>query len=409
MSKKVINEQTMTDIADAIREKLETSDKFHPSEMPGAIHRIKGGIAEWERPSEWPNLDSLDLSDYEDVFVITLDNTKRDAWFSVKASTSAGSGTIILFEQGTVIDGEFVLEKTWWGTKGSTYRCYIESQYDYPVIMVSSPVYTMTSFGYDSAPSISGQTGMGGSLMPVMELRAKINNVSNITSNKIANYNTQHIVIENMTKVTSLASAFANCYSLQKIEFKNCDTKAVTNMSSTFQYCYSLSDFSFLDDFDTSSCVNMTAFLMACAGLTEFDASRLDFSSCTNISSFLSGCYNLKSASFKGTDLSKVTTIASLFQNCYKLENIDLSDVDLTQVTTMSNTFGTVNALRDVKLSPVSVAFSLSTQCISKETLIGIIDVLPEVDGITITLGNNKQKLTTEEKQPLLDKGWKIA
>ena len=111
MSNKVINEQIMTDIADAIREKLETSDKFHPSEMPGAIHRIKGGIAEWERPSEWPNLDSLDLSDYEDVFVITLDNTKKDAWFSVKASTSAGSGTIILFEQGTVIDGEFVLEQ----------------------------------------------------------------------------------------------------------------------------------------------------------------------------------------------------------------------------------------------------------------------------------------------------------
>ena len=152
-----------------------------------------------------------------------------------------------------------------------------------------------------------------------MELRAKINNVSNITSNKIATYNTQHIVIENMTKVTSLASAFANCYSLQKIEFKNCDTKAVTNMSSTFQYCYSLSDFSFLDDFDTSSCVNMTAFLMACAGLTEFDASRLDFSSCTNISSFLSGCYNLKSASFKGTDLSKVTTIPSIIILLYNI------------------------------------------------------------------------------------------
>lgn len=45
MSKVLITDTTMTDIADAIREKLGTSDTMLPSEMPDAIGSISGGDA----------------------------------------------------------------------------------------------------------------------------------------------------------------------------------------------------------------------------------------------------------------------------------------------------------------------------------------------------------------------------
>lgn len=43
MSKVMITEQYLTDIADAIREKLETQDEYKPSEMAEAILSISGG------------------------------------------------------------------------------------------------------------------------------------------------------------------------------------------------------------------------------------------------------------------------------------------------------------------------------------------------------------------------------
>lgn len=44
MSKVMITEQYLTDIADAIREKLETQDEYKPSEMAEAILSISGGV-----------------------------------------------------------------------------------------------------------------------------------------------------------------------------------------------------------------------------------------------------------------------------------------------------------------------------------------------------------------------------
>ena len=43
MSDVILNEQSLYDIGDAIREKLEVSTEYKPSEMPAAIRSISGG------------------------------------------------------------------------------------------------------------------------------------------------------------------------------------------------------------------------------------------------------------------------------------------------------------------------------------------------------------------------------
>lgn len=469
-NKVIYNGETLIDLSEdtVSEETLKKGVIAHNS----AGEQIVGTMAtdepyQWERPADMPDLNSIDLSGYDDCVLLTMDMSGGTPFLSFKANTSSGSGAVVLWEQGYMENGEFVPVTQYKGNKNTTLKQWLENCHGddkYNVVKITTPGLKMTACGFDTAPQIESQTAVVALCNPVVEIRAKLTNVNNLTNNKLSSYYAQHIQIENCTLMTSLASVFTNCMALRQIDFVDCNTSKCTSFQGVFNACYSLERITGIEDWDTSKSTTFTSCFYNCSLLREngFDTSKWDtsnatnlssmygymnalkrfkiyhstekatnvsnmFSNCigleyldatgfvtsavTNISTFVQTDKNLKTFISDGWDTSGVTTATGIFQNTNCLQVIDVSHWDFSNVTSMGSIFTSVNGCYDLRIPEnVHLGFTYNSTSATKNCLLDMAERLGTASGSqTITLGNNKYKLTAAEKAIITEKGWTIA
>ena len=138
------------------------------------------------------------------------------------------------------------------------------------------------------------------------------------------------------TNVTSIASMFQSCSSLQKITgLENWDTGKVTNMNGVFQSCESLQELN-IGNWDVSKVTTMENMLYGLP-LTTLDLNNWNTSSVTSMENLFFAC-DMESLNIGNWDVSNVKKVSQMFVYCYELAWLDLSKWDFSSLSA-SNDF----------------------------------------------------------------------
>lgn len=360
-----INELTLTNIANAIRNKNGTNTTMTPAQMVTAINELAvgGGDAQippatlpnnhidsvtqkWVRPVDWPDLDALITDENFEGVYLTYDNRETAAlhWASFLCWVSDSSQSWSV-ERGHVESGVFVVDATLSGTHNVSLQDYYgDSPYDYVVYRVTPPAGEhLVRFFFAQAPlSVTGlHKAVNYYLQCCLERRGNLPYLTTLAANGYtygygcATMERDATRVGAQSVVASLASAWAWCHNLQSLDLTGWNTTnwAVTSLASTWASCYSLRELD-LSGWNTSNW------------------------SVTTMLSCWSGCYALQSLNIGTLNTSNwaVTSLASAWYQCRSLEELDISDWDTSNwaVTTLMNTWNGCCRLRSLDLSDLN-------------------------------------------------------
>ena len=260
-------------------------------------------------------------------------------------------------------------------------------------------------------------------------------------SGGIRNY-IKEIPTLNTENLTTMYAFFAGCQNLTNIP--NINTSKVTNMSTMFNGCNKIKTIPALN---TSKVIDMSGMFSECPSLIEIP--ELDTSNVTTMSSMFNRCKNLKTVptmntnkvtsmalmfSYSGIttipelDTSKVTSVYNMFYSCSGL--ITIPKLNFEKVNNVSGfldgasnvvNIGGFENLGKAYLTNKSANYSnyglVLTNCskLTHDSLMNVINNLYDIktkgcQAQRLQLGpTNLAKLTEEEKQIAIDKGWNLS
>ena len=347
----------LTSIADAIRSKGNTTEQLaFPAGFVSAIDAISGNTPSpakgWVRPANWPDLDSLDLSN-EDAMYYTVDCRGTIAAHAIDpdveheigfcADTTGGTWTL---ERGKIEGGAFVVAETCvtGRNSGAVYNTIL------PITEGDFVVYRMRATGdaEDGKGLKLVETASVSHEQPVVEIYGRLpwasGNVSRGGSHReFASRITEHVkvIFPGTSTIAGLQSMFTGCSSLQSIDMSGWDTTnwAVTSLQNMFQNCSSLQSID-MSGWDTTNWA--------------------------------------------------VTSLQNMFYNCSSLQALK---------------FG-VNTIWPALATQINDASKLR-----HNSIVAFLGVLPTVaTTVTLTLGNaNLARISDAEKSVATNKGWTLA
>lgn len=228
------------------------------------------------------------------------------------------------------------------------------------------------------------------------------------------------------SKVTNMNYMFSGCYYLLAIP--PLDTSKVTTMLRAFYRCESLLT---IPQLDTSSVTHMGSMFYNCTGLTTIP--QLDTSKVTNMNSMFYGCNKLLAIPQLNT--SKVTNMSDMFDGCSKLlaiPQLDMSSVNTLNVLLFYNcgflmhlggfkNLGKAYTQTTANYSQYTLNLSVCPK-LTHDSLMNVINNLYDLN-LTYDVANggtlyqqkleigstHLAKLTDEEIQIAIDKGWNVV
>ena len=215
---------------------------------------------------------------------------------------------------------------------------------------------------------------------------------------------------------TSMYGMFSECSSLTSLDLSHLDTRNVTNMGLMFYTCQNLASID-MSGWKTSNVTNMGSMFAYCDKLTSLDLSHFDTSNVTEIGSMFSGCSSLTSLDLSHFNTSKMTSMYYLFFGCSKLKSLNISNWDASKFGSMYYTFGstysleTINCnglqLPDIDMSQIGLDNSTK---LTVDSIVGLLNALPQsTNNYSFQIGqNNINKLSEEQKQIGISKGWTL-
>lgn len=428
--------QNYVNIANAIRNRNFSSSTYRPDQMAAAINSIPKGIDidphpdiystgdTWTRPSNYPDLDSINIpADFDGVYM-TYDLNRTPGWgfIGIYVNTPT-NGTKYYVERGHIENGEFIADYTAEQTNATYFRQDLdEANGTVQLWRVYSTAHIIRIVFVGSGTATNAMRF--NSTQPCVERRGQLPYVTDCSSYLSVRYNIsdgvfgtwwlekdnldigKNSVVTNLSgmygwcyrlvdvnlnwdtdnwRVTNLSSMFSSCVSLRSVDFSNWDTSnwAVTNLSSMFSACSAIKEFDF-STWNTSkwSVTTMATMFANCMSVKSIDLTDWDVSdwNITALNGLFSGCRSLTNVDFTGWDTSgwAVTTIASMFENCLSLENIDLSVWDTAnwKVTAMNLMFSNCFNLKsanltnwDTSLWKITTMASMFNSCFALETI----------------------------------------
>ena len=185
--------------------------------------------------------------------------------------------------------------------------------------------------------------------------------------------------------VTSMASCFGYCYSLQSVTLPS--LPAVTSMASCFGACYSLQSVTLPS---LPAVTNMASCFGACSSLQSVTLPSLP--AVTSMASCFYGCSSLQSVTLPS--LPAVTSMASCFYGCYSLQSVTLPS--LPAVTNMASCFGaavtetqSLRSLRKIILPGLRYGFALNYGALQSQEINALFASLGTASGAqTIDIRN---------------------
>ena len=432
------------DICDAVREKTHTDALMLPPEVAAKIRSINPTPTpgEWVRPEGWPDLDAVNLTGFDGVYLTyDLSKTEGYGWIGLYATTADRTSWTV--ERGHLEAGQFVAERTEQVANGGYFREPLDDTYGTIQLWRVSASGRITELKFVSLTATNA-SNMTNNLQPCVERVGRLPYVVDFSSTfGVAQGNRccgtrwmQHDKLLDVSRVTTLQSAWASCYSLQSLNLSGWDVSSVTNMSYAWASCYSLQSLN-LSGWDTGSVTTLQGTWNACHNLQSLDLSGWDVSSVTNMVAAWENCYDLQSLDLSGWDPGSVTNLQAAWNACYSLQSLNLSGWDTGSVTTLRDAWLNCNSLQSIDLSGWDVShlstnvaypngymltdywpsvisinqYYSSATSLSIASVLRIIARLPVVTvARTLTLGQtNKLKLTAEQIAVATQKGWTVA
>jgi surface protein len=406
--KYVIDGDTMTGIADAVREKTGSTATMTPSEIKERIQGLAlggaGGSTEtgvgWQRPAAWPDLDALyeqELATGEhDFLYMTYDNTDKSEDRVISLTVSGAEKYTV--ELGTVTDGVFSAYATESfpeahdsnstnstnppaitivGGADDYCRYLTDTDPDFPVVRILSEEITAVTVceWTETYDPIGGQYGF------CVEMAGHL---PNLTENPPRFLRLERGRLSGGGQLGSLEEAWAYCYYLQSLDLSGWDTSYVKGMAGAWYGCYSL---------------------------RSLDLSGWDTSNVTDMAGTWRECYSLQSLDLSGWDTSNVDDLELAWKECYSLQSLDLTEWDISNVDSelLETVFQNCKCLRDLVPPTIGDYFNVSdSPTLSRASLLAILNQLNDEGGLLMLGDINLAKLSSEEKAIAEDKGWAL-
>ena len=127
-------------------------------------------------------------------------------------------------------------------------------------------------------------------------------------------------------KVTDMSYMFANCKSLEVIEF------GMTINPLDEDVLFAKGMFSNRDNFLTSNVKNMAGMFEGCESLAAFKLQNLDVHSVMDFTDMFAGCSSMKNMDLTGLQVNRNAKVANMFADCNKLMYLSNESVFPTEV-----------------------------------------------------------------------------
>lgn len=346
-----IKGETLEGIADAIRGISNSSETMTPAQMIAKIKALKIPVSshtnlitgEWERPSNWPDLDSINMPEGFDGCYLTYDLTKIDTpWIGIYATTTGGN---YLVDRGHLSNGEFVVDETHSVTQDTYFRQDLDSTYGniqlWRITAATSGKYlTNVSFVARTTNSANNTYNVYQSCVErigIMDYAYPATGTMGFdpAHKRHCTMWMEHdgLIIGRKRDVTSLSSVWNFAISLQKLDLEDWDTSGwhVTSLSSTWSTCINLKKID-ISNWDTSNwtVTKMDNTFYQCLSLEELKLNNWNTFNwdVTTISYAFYYCYSLKKLEIDKWNTSNwhVTNISYCWASCCSLEELDLNN-----------------------------------------------------------------------------------
>lgn len=278
--------------------------------------------SQWRRPSNWPNLDSLDLSNETNCIYLTFDCRAAKAGYS-RDLIGSRQYSSHQWQRGSIVNGTFVPVYT-----TTTYQNIPFWEY-LPTDEGDFVVYKATGTDGINLTIGTGALQNGESIAhnsyPCVEILAKGASISSMCFRTV-----KHIKLINCTSKNEANVLFRYTNALERLDIVGSFVTSGNNGSSTFADCG-------VDKLDLSLC-DFSSFTQTNGMFQNINSTKelilptWDMKDITNISNMFNGCsanyINMRNKKLKG-----VTNMNSAFSGCPKLIELDLRDNDLSLVT----------------------------------------------------------------------------
>lgn len=362
MSKVLINEQSLEDIADSIRAKNGTQDTYTPSEMSEAIDNI---------PSVTP-ADVLD--EYFETQPETL-GSSTNGW----AAANYFKKLPMLILPDTIRNAMYLFE--YW-----TYPFI-------PKVICGNNLTDMTNmYGF----SVNSYTPQNVSTVDLTGL-----DTSNVTKMlQTFMYMTALQTIDfstlDLSKVTDIGNLFAYDTHLTTITGLNKFTAALTNISGVFNCCSVLSSVDGIQNWNVSNCTSLANVFSKCSSLSTLNISGWNTDKNTSLNGFTggssgSGCSATSFIVGENFDTSKVKDFVYAFHFPNATE-LDLHTVTVTSATNMNSMFK-INSCR--KLDIRNCAFTKNSSTDTYKSIFS--GGMPPVDCLIIVKDDDEKTWLTNK------------
>ena len=423
----------LTDVADAIREKTNTTDKIKASEFDTKIRGISGASEQWE----WAldnviNFGSANPTFFRgNTYLKVLPNYFNDKCLEITNWSNAFSNCFNLTEanintsNGTNFNSIFYncsklinVINTGDFSKGLDFTNAFRNT------RVTDDV--VQKFSFDSITNGFGMFGYGSKITQLPKFNHEtITNVSemfwscslsdlgtedlnfpNVTNAALAFGETQITKVPNLSfsKATTVYQLFKGCTSLTKIG--NINAPLVTDLRDVFNGCTNLKTIGVLSIPKVQTFNNLFYNCKVLESIEQFNVS-----SATDLASLFAQSNNLKSVDFVNST-SKVTNFSSLFFGKTMLETA--KGLDLSSATNVTNMFLGCSNLKNATFvkNSIKISFNLgSSSLLSNESIQSLINGLATVETAqNLTIHNDvATKLTDEQKATISSKNWEIV
>lgn len=353
MGNVLVDEQSLTNIGNAIRNRNEELTTYKPREMAAAIKDLHNVIPKkWVRPSTWPDYSEVDLTGQE-VIYLTYDCTRGNDWISIRVY---GNYTVV---RGSLSNGVFTASSTATNMdSGTVFREALPTNEGNYVVYKITPQSgsNITRFEFARRDVTNASQWIRSWQQPCVERYCRIPNWIG-TGNRTAEqytWSTRNLISDEVMDAspTNLVNAYNDgVCPIKRVNMSTCSFKNVTSLASMFDSKRSLFDVSLPHDLG-SSCTAVNNMFYECYNLRFLDISGWDTSNVTTFSRFICNCYNLNE--IKGHEDLKFTSCTTLYQAfryLYNLRKLDTSKWTTTSaLTNMEGVFDSAYLITELNV-----------------------------------------------------------